>query len=131
MLATEGAVKDLEGKLDTANKLSDNINNRLLHVANTVIFGKDKADEQLKKDKKNQKEFIERDLTKEAAQKTGFDKRQQEAEEDSVVKRNNFGGQMAYGIGQMLPNVAIGKLTGLNTKGKSRTYKPIYNGGFR
>lgn len=119
MLATEGAVKDLEGKLDTANKLSGNINDRLLHVANTVIFGKDKADEQLKKDKKNQREFIERDLTKEAAQKTGFDKEQQEAEEDSVVKRNNFGGQMAYGIGQMLPNVAIGRLTGLNLKGKS------------
>lgn len=119
MLATEGAVKDLEGKLDTANKLSGNINDRLLHVANTVIFGKDKADEQLKKDKKNQREFIERDLTKEAAQNTGFDKEQQEAEEDSVVKRNNFGGQMAYGIGQMLPNVAIGRLTGLNLKGKS------------
>ena len=110
-----GALSTLEGVLDTANNLSDKTNNFLEYQINKISKGKEYADKNLKEDQKKQKEFIQRNLTEELKNKTGFndEKFKTNWEKDSLVKESNLGGQVAQGIGGMVPSLLAGQYLGI------------------
>lgn len=110
-----GALYTLEGVLDTANNLSDKTNNFLEYQINKISKGKEYADKSLKEDQKKQKEFIQRNLTEELKNKTGFndEKFKTNWEKDSLVKESNLGGQAAQVIGGMVPSLLAGQYLGI------------------
>lgn len=110
----EGALKTGENVLDTVNDLSDAANNFATYNTMKLIYGKKAADKQLKKDKKNQEEFIKRNLTNEFKQSTGFADMKEDWEKDSLVNSENLGGQIAQGIGSMVPSLVAGQALGFN-----------------
>lgn len=120
----EGALKTGEGVLDTLNDWTDAINNPLTYLGNKSVYGKEKADKALKEDKKKQEEFIKRDLVKDFEDLTGYSDVKKDWEKDSLVKSENLGGQVAQGVGGMVPSLLAGQYLGLtpemtSTKGLS------------
>jgi hypothetical protein len=127
--AATGTLKSLEGAVDTGysllNSAADSINNPLLEKAE-VITGKSTEKEakkhrkqREKEQKKSTKEFVARDLTNEFQDFTGWNDVVDDFEKDSLVKRNNLGGQIAQGIGGMVPSLIIGNLGGKALGGTS------------
>lgn len=127
--AATGTLKSLEGAVDTGysllNSAADSINNPLLEKAE-VITGKSTEKEakkhrkqREKEQKKSTKEFVARDLTNEFQDFTGWNDVVDDFEKGSLVKRNNLGGQIAQGIGGMVPSLIIGNLGGKALGGTS------------
>lgn len=127
--AATGTLKFLEGAVDTGysllNSAADSINNPLLEKAE-VITGKSTEKEakkhrkqREKEQKKSTKEFVARDLTNEFQDFTGWNDVVDDFEKDSLVKRDNLGGQIAQGIGGMVPSLIIGNLGGKALGGTS------------
>ena len=110
-----GALSTLEGVLDTANNLSDKTNNFLEYQINKISKGKKYADKNLKEEQDKQKKFIQRNLTDELKTKTGFndEKFKENWEKDSLVKESNLGGQVAQGVGGMVPSLLAGQYLGI------------------
>jgi hypothetical protein len=120
----EGALKTGEGVLDTLNDWADAINNPLTYTGNKAVYGKEKADKALKENQKKQEEFIKRNLVQDFQDKTGYSDIRNDLEKDSLVKQDNFGGQIAQGIGGMVPALLAGQYLGFtpemtSTKGLS------------
>lgn len=120
-----GALSTLEGVLDTANNLSDKTNNFLEYQINKISKGKKYADKNLKEDQKKQKEFIQRNLTEELKNKTGFndEKFKENWEKDSLVKESNLGGQVAQGVGGMVPSLLAGQYLGIPSETPNTSLK--------
>ena len=120
----EGALKTGEGVLDTLNDWADAINNPLTYTGNKAVYGKEKADKILKEDKKKQEEFIKKNLVQELKDKSGYEDVREDLEKDSLIKQDNFGGQIAQGVGGMVPALLAGQYLGYapemtSTKGLS------------
>ncbi len=111
----EGALRTGEGILDTANSLSDKVINGVSYQGIKALYGKERADKWLKEAKESTKEFVKKDLTTGLLNKTGYndEKFHKEFEQDSLVKRDNLEGQVAQGVGGMVPSLLAGQYLGL------------------
>lgn len=133
----EGALRTGEGILDFANNTADTINNKLSYEAMKKIYGKTKADKWYKNATENSKKNVEKDLTSEFLKKTGFNNQEfhNDFEKESLVKKDNLGGQIAQGIGGMVPSLLVGQYTGLgeitntSTKGMKLEKKILTTAG--
>lgn len=112
-LMAEGALKTGESVIDTANDLSDAVNNFASYGAIKTIYGKNKADKWLKKEQKNQEQFIKRNLVNDFENLTGWSKEKNKWEKDSLINSENLGGQVVQGIGGMVPALLAGQYAGL------------------
>jgi hypothetical protein len=112
----EGALRTGESVLDTLNDIADAINNPLTYVGNKAAYGKDVAKKALKESEKKQTEFIKRDLVNEMNEATGWNDMKEDWERDSLVKSGNFGGQLAQGVGAMVPSLLAGRYLGFDPK---------------
>lgn len=112
----EGALKKGENVLDTLNDIADAINNPLTYLGNKAAYGKDVAKKALKESEKKQTEFIKRDLVNEMNEATGWNDMKEDWEKDSLVKSDNFGGQLAQGVGAMVPSLLAGRYLGFDPK---------------
>lgn len=130
----EGALRTGEALVDTANSLADRATNALSYLGIKGLYGKEKADQFKKESDKATSDFIKRDLTKEFQDKTGFSDIKEDWEKGSLVKSGNFGGQVAQGIGGMVPSLLAGQYLGFtpemaSTKGLSGLSKAKAIGG--
>lgn len=112
-LMAEGALKTGESVIDTANDLSDAVNNFASYGAIKTIYGKNKADKWLKKEQKNQEQFLKRNLVNDFENLTGWSKEKNKWEKDSLINSENLGGQVVQGIGGMVPALLAGQYAGL------------------
>ena len=112
----EGALRTGESVLDTLNDIADAINNPLTYQGTKALYGKNVADKALKESEKKQQEFIKRNLTKEFQDYTGFSGIKKDWEKDSLVTGENFGGQVAQGVGGMVPALLAGRYLGFDPK---------------
>lgn len=112
-LLAEGALKTGESVIDTANDLSDAVNNFASYGAIKTIYGKNKADKWLKKEQKNQEQFLKRNLVNDFENLTGWSKEKNKWEKDSLINSENLGGQVVQGIGGMVPALVAGQYAGL------------------
>lgn len=105
-----GAMKSVEG---TADFVSDLVVNPLERGINYAIDyaknGKKVADENLKDLKKMQQRDIKKDLTKEFQDKVGYSDVVDDLEKNSLVRRDNLGGQVAQAVGGMVPALVMGQ----------------------
>ena len=115
----EGALKTGEGVIDTLNDIADAINNPLTYAGNKAVYGKETADKALKESKQKQEEFIKEDLVNKLNEATGWNDYKNKWEEGSLVKSGNFAGQVAQGVGGMVPSLLAGRALGFNPKLKS------------
>lgn len=112
-LLAEGALKTGESVIDTANDLSDAVNNFASYGAIKTIYGKNKADKWLKKEQKNQEQFLKRNLVNDFENLTGWSKEKNKWEKDSLINSENLGGQVVQEIGGMVPALLAGQYAGL------------------
>ena len=104
-----GAIKAVEGTADfISDVIANPIERGLNYVYDYASKGKKVADENYKDLKEMQKRDIKRDLTKEFQDYTGFSDIKEDWEKDSLIKSTNFGGQVAQGIGGMVPSLVVG-----------------------
>lgn len=104
-----GAIKAVEGTADfISDVIANPIERGLNYVYDYASKGKKVADENYKDLKEMQKRDIKRDLTKEFQDYTGFSDIKEDWEKDSLIKSDNFGGQVAQGIGGMVPSLVVG-----------------------
>lgn len=130
----EGALRTGEAIVDTSSSLADRATNALSYWAIRAIYGKKKADKFKKESDKATSDFVKRDLTKEFQDKTGFSDIKEDWEKGSLVKSGNFGGQVAQGIGGMVPSLVAGQYAGFtpnmtSTQGLSGLAKAKAIGG--
>lgn len=108
-----GAVKTAEGVADTASDLIFNPAERAQNYAfDYITKGKKTADENLKDLEKMQKRDIKKNMTEDFLNKTGYNDVADELEKNSLVTRNNVAGQVAQGIGGMVPSLVLGQALG-------------------
>ena len=98
--------------LPTGTKTIDKTINKL---------NKDITNESIRDRQKIAEEFIKRDLTSEALDKLGYNKKmyngqtvQQYLDSKSLVRSDNLGGQIFSQVGQQLPSMMIGSVAGEN-----------------
>ena len=104
-----GAGKSLENFYDFSLNASSNVNTRLNEM--TGIQTKREAEIE----RKNAQSIIKKDLTTELENKIGWnDDLRNEWEKGSLVKRDNLGGKIAQGVGEMIPQILIGNKLGGN-----------------
>lgn len=104
-----GAGKALENFYDFSLNASSNVNTRLNEM--TGIQTKREAEIE----RKNAQNIIKKDLTTELENKIGWDDDlRNEWEKGSLVKRDNLGGKIAQGVGEMIPQILIGNKLGGN-----------------
>ena len=115
----EGALKTGEGVLDTLNDWADAINNPLTYQANKAAYGKKTADKALKESQKAQEQFLKTNLVDEMNKLTGYNDILPQWEQNSLVKRENLGGQVAQGVGGMVPSLLAGQYLGFAPQLKS------------
>lgn len=131
----EGALRSGEGIMDTMSSWADKINNPLMEKTEVLsgVSTKKEAKKNRKEREQGTRNFVKRDLTNEFQEATGFNDIRKEWEKDSLVKKENLGGQISQGIGGMVPSMLMGQATGLgevsnvSTKGLS-TGKKILTG---
>lgn len=105
----EGALKTLENVADTASDVVFNpIERKANYVYDFITKGKKVADENIKDLAQMQQRDIKRNLVNELNQATGWNQMKNQWEKDSLVKSGNFGGQVAQGIGGMVPSLVVG-----------------------
>ena len=114
----EGALGTLEGIGDWATSI--NPTDAVSAWAIEKIYGKKKANEFKKEAEKNTKNYIKRNLTDEFKEATGFNDIKNDWEKDSLVKSENIGGQVAQGVGGMVPSLVAGQYLGLTPKMTSK-----------
>lgn len=108
-----GALKTLEGVADTASDLIFNpIERKYNYIYDFLTKGKKVADENAKDLYKMQQRDIKRDMTKDFQDTVGWSDYVNDWEKDSLVKRGNFGGQVAQGVGGMVPSLIMGQAFG-------------------
>lgn len=120
-LVLKGATKSIENTLDTANNLATKANTGMESLL-LGLAGKDKKE--IKKltdaEKKANREYIKRDITNELEESTGLKEARENMEKSSFITESNLGGQIAQGVGGMIPSILIGKLApGLSAPGQS------------
>jgi len=109
----EGAIKATEGIADTLSDVYFNPRERFQnYITDYIKGGKKYADENLKDLKEQQKKDIQRNLTQEILNKVGYNDVVGDFEKDSLVKRENLGGQVAQGVGGMVPSLVLGQAYG-------------------
>jgi hypothetical protein len=109
----EGAIKATEGIADTLSDVYFNPRERMVnYIQDYIRGGKKLADENLKDLKQQQQEDIKKNITKDFLKKIGYEDYVDEFEKDSLVKRENLGGQVAQGIGGMVPSLVLGQAYG-------------------
>lgn len=102
-LVTKGAVKEAESQLDWMNKA----NSKVMSGAYNLLGRKDLSQRQTE----NSNDFIKKDLTQKLWNKTGLQNSlENQAINGSIIKKNNIGGQIAYGLGQQGVRIAEGAL---------------------
>lgn len=105
-----GALKGIEGTADFVSDVVVNpIERGINYGIDYVKSGKKVADENLKDLKKMQQRDIKRDLTKEFQNKVGYSDIVDDLEKNSLVRRDNLGGQVAQAIGGMVPALVTGQ----------------------
>jgi hypothetical protein len=111
----KGALRSIEGVLDYANVISDRINNPLEQQAK-VDLGlrtEEEAQKEREEAERQQAEWAARNLTQDTLNKIGWNEELQKQWEDgSLVKENNTAGQIAQGIGGMVPSLIAGQALG-------------------
>ena len=108
-----GAIKTLEGAADTVSDLVVNPwEQRINYAADYLTKGKKVADENLKDLKKMQQRDIKKNMTQDIQDKTGYSDVVDDLEKNSLVKRENLGGQVAQGVGGMVPALVLGQAFG-------------------
>lgn len=102
-LVSKGAVKEAESQLDWMNKA----NSKVMSGAYNLLGRKDLSQRQTE----NSNDFIKKDLTQKLWNKTGLQNSlENQAINGSIIKKNNIGGQIAYGLGQQGVRIAEGAL---------------------
>lgn len=105
-----GAMKSVEGTADFVNDLVVNpLERRINYAIDYAKSGKKVADENLKDLKKMQQRDIKKDLTKEFQDKIGYSDVVDDLEKNSLVRRDNLGGQVAQAVGGMVPALVMGQ----------------------
>ena len=105
-----GAMKGLEGTADFVSDLIVNpLERRINYAIDYAKNGKKVADENLKDLKKMQQRDIKKDLTKEFQDKVGYSDVVDDLEKNSLVRRDNLGGQVAQAVGGMVPALVMGQ----------------------
>lgn len=117
----EGALKTIESINDTANNLATKANTGMESLL-LGLAGKNKKE--IKKitdaEKKANREYIKSDRTNALLDATGWNDYRKKFEEGSLVTKDNLGGQIAQGIGGMVPSLLAGQyFGGVNAAGKS------------
>lgn len=102
-LITKGAVKETESQLDWMNK----VNSKLMSGAYNLLGRKDLAQREVERSN----DFIKEDYTQKIWDKTGMQNNlEKQSINGSIIKENNIGGQIAYGLGQQGVRIAEGAL---------------------
>lgn len=102
-LITKGAVKETESQLDWMNKA----NSKLMSGAYKLLGRKDLAQREVERSN----DFIKEDYTQKIWDKTGLQNNlEKQSINGSIIKENNIGGQIAYGLGQQGVRIAEGAL---------------------
>lgn len=117
----KGALKTLEAINDTANNLATKANTGMESLL-LGLAGKDKKEIKKLTDAENKanREYIKSDRTNALLDATGWNEYQKKFEEGSLVKESNLGGQIAQGVGGMVPSLLAGQyLGGVNAAGQS------------
>ena len=106
-----GALKNgIEGTADFVSDVVVNpIERGINYGIDYVKSGKKVADENLKDLKKMQQRDIKRDLTKEFQDKIGYSDIVDDLEKNSLIRRDNLGGQVVQAIGGMIPALVTGQ----------------------
>lgn len=108
-----GATKSIEGAADTLSDLYFNPRERAVnYIQDFIAKGKKTADENLKDLKEQQKRDIQKNMTEEFTR--GYNEVLPEWEKNSLVRQDNFGGQVAQGVGGMVPSLILGGAYGSN-----------------
>lgn len=105
-----GAMKSVEGTADFVSDLVVNPAERgINYVIDYAKGGKKVADENLQDLKKMQQRDIKRDLTKELQDEVGYSDVVDDLEKNSLVRRDNLGGQVVQAVGGMVPALVMGQ----------------------
>lgn len=105
-----GALKGIEGTADFVSDVVVNpIERGINYGIDYVKSGKKVADENLKDLKKMQQRDIKRDLTKEFQDKAGYSDIVDDLEKNSLIRRDNLGGEVTQAIGGMVPSLVTGQ----------------------
>lgn len=105
-----GAMKSVEGTADFVSDLVVNPAERgINYVIDYAKSGKKVADENLEDLKKMQQRDIKRDLTKEFQDEVGYSDVVDDLEKNSLVRRDNLGGQVVQAVGGMVPALVMGQ----------------------
>lgn len=111
-----GALKSVEGAADMASDLVFNPMERMNTYAYDLITkGKKTADENLKDLKKMQQRDIKKSQTENFQKATGYSDIVDDREKNSLVTRENAGGQFAQMTGGMVPQLVLGQALGGTT----------------
>ncbi|MBP3463679.1 MAG: hypothetical protein J6K45_04275 [Clostridia bacterium] len=117
---TKGAAKSLEKFYDFSLNASSNINSRL--EESLGIISKDEAE----KERKSAQDIIKRNLVNDGLEKIGWNEETlNQWEKGSIIKNNNIGGQVAEGIGEMIPTLITGNSLGTATNSLNKVQKLI------
>lgn len=105
-----GAMRNVETAGDFASDLITNpIELGTNYALDYLKSGKKVANENLKDLKKMQKRYIKKNITNDFLKKSGYNNVVDDLEKDSLIKRNNIGGQVAQSVGGMVPSLVIGQ----------------------
>lgn len=133
-----GALKTVEGVADTVSDLIANPIERNVNYAYDLITkGKKVADANVKDLAKMQERDIKRNLTQEFQDATGYTDVKDKWEKGSLIKSDNVGGQIAQGVGGMVPALVMGQAIGAtpeltntaNLAGKEKALAALGNVG--
>ena len=111
-----GAARSVEGVLDFANAISNSINNPLEQKAKVGLGlrTEEEAQKERQEAERQQSNWDARNLTDEALQKLGWNEDlYKQWENGSLVRRDNMAGQIAEGIGGMVPSLVAGQALGI------------------
>lgn len=105
-----GAMRSVETAGDFVSDLITNpIELGTNYALDYLKSGKKVANENLKDLKKMQKRYIKKNITNDFLKKSGYNNVVDDLEKDSLIKRNNIGGQVAQSVGGMVPSLVIGQ----------------------
>lgn len=114
-----GSTKTIENIFDTANDWTTEIDAAQKYLINRARgMSKKEAEKERNAQRQANAEWVSRDLVKDFKDKTGYNEIQPSLEDGSLVKKDNFAGQVLEGVGGMLPALAVGQnaTLGLTTK---------------
>ena len=111
-----GALKSVESAADMASDLVFNpMERRYTYAFDLLTKGKKTADENLKDLKKMQQRDIKKSQTEAFQKATGYSDVVDDREKNSLVTRENAGGQFSQILGGMVPQLVLGQALGGTT----------------